>query len=466
MVSKSLLPFIIVSLSYILFTTSDGAIRMIVLLHAYEKSFSAMEVAIMFCLYELMGVVTNIVAGFCGSRWGIKLTLLGGLLIQLGGLGMLFGWKDSWSKLEAIIYITFAQMLCGIAKDLTKLGGKTVAKLVTPDDKQVQLFRFVSLLTGLKNSFKGVGYFIGAALLTVSYEAALGVFCGVVALPIPFVLFGLSEQLGRSSKRITFRDIFNVKHNVAVLSLARCFLFGSRDLWFEVPLPFFLRDAAQGMGWSRPAVGAFLACWIIIYGQVQSWCPQLVLGPLRQSPPNKLHSMVWVAVLSACPLFMGGFLQSEPTYDTLVVIIFIGLAGFALVFAVNSAIHSYLITKYCDGNKVAMDVGFYYMSNAAGRLTGTIVSGALYSYVGSSNYTGFAACFWVSAAFVALTLAITVFIRDDAGGLACVCTIIPPHPPPAPAPAPAPAPLEEAQPVASDAEDKKTPSGSHMESEV
>ncbi len=47
------------------------------------------------------------------------------------------------------------------------------------------------------------------------------------------------------------------------------FLFGSRDLWFEVPLPFFLRDAVEGLGWSRPLTGLFLATWIIVYGQVR-----------------------------------------------------------------------------------------------------------------------------------------------------------------------------------------------------
>jgi hypothetical protein len=368
MVSRSLLPFVIVSFAYILFTTTDGAVRMIVLLHAYENSFSALEVAVMFSLYELMGVVTNILAGFFGSRCGLRVTLVLGLFIQLAGLGMLFGWKDSFSKHEALVYITFAQMLCGIAKDLTKLGGKAVAKLVTPDDKQEQLFKFVALLTGWKNSFKGLGYFIGAALLTASYVIALATLCALVAIPIPFVLFGLSAELGRSKKSLTLRSIVQVNHNVGVPSLPCPLL----SLW-QVPLPFFLRDASEGLGWTRPAVGAFLAGWIILYGQIQSWCPQLVFTPLKQSPPNKLHALLWVILLTPCPMFMGAFLQSEPSHRGLEIAVFVGLASFAVLFAFNSAVHSFLITKYCDENKVAMDIGFYYMSNAAGRLAGTLI---------------------------------------------------------------------------------------------
>jgi MFS family permease len=147
--ASGLWPFVIVSSSYLLYTTTDGAIRMIVLLHAYQKGFTAMEVAIMFTLYEVAGVVTNLLAGIAGSRWGLRNTLVFGLCLQLVGIGSLFGWKeDEWGKLESIIFVTFSQMLCGIAKDLTKLGGKTVAKLVTPDEKQSSLFRLVSFITG------------------------------------------------------------------------------------------------------------------------------------------------------------------------------------------------------------------------------------------------------------------------------------------------------------------------------
>ena len=94
----ALWPFIIISITYLLFTTTDGAVRMIVLLHAYNKGFTAMEVAVMFTMYELMGAITNLAAGVAGAKWGIRATLVAGLLLQIGGLGMLYGWDDAWSS--------------------------------------------------------------------------------------------------------------------------------------------------------------------------------------------------------------------------------------------------------------------------------------------------------------------------------------------------------------------------------
>ena len=231
-------PFVVISITYLLFTVTDGAIRMIVLLHAYNKSFSALEVAIMFTLYELAGVFTNLAAGTMGARWGIRFTLILGLCLQILSYGLLFGWDDSWSKETAIIYVTIAQMFAGIAKDLTKLGGKTVTKLVTPEGKHTRLFRLVSLLTGWKNSLKGIGYFLGSALLEVSYELALGFMMGLIVIAMPFAIWGLDKDLGTAKKKnSSLKEIFKLDNfNLNVLSLARLFLFASRDFWFEVPV--------------------------------------------------------------------------------------------------------------------------------------------------------------------------------------------------------------------------------------
>lgn len=196
----ALFPFAIISVTYLLFTVTDGALRMIVLLHAYQKSFSAMQVATMFTLYETAGVVTNLAAGFAGAKWGIRFTLVIGLLLQLVTYGMLYGWQDGWDQGTAILYVTISQMFGGIAKDLTKLGGKTVTKLVTPEEKTSQLFKLVSALTGWKNSLKGVGYFLGSALLLWSYEAALAAMMALVALALPFAIFGLDASLGTAKK--------------------------------------------------------------------------------------------------------------------------------------------------------------------------------------------------------------------------------------------------------------------------
>jgi hypothetical protein len=327
--SKALRPFIIISSSYLLFTITDGAIRMIVLLHAYNKSFTALEVAIMFMLYELAGVFTNLAAGFMGAKWGIRFTLIIGLCLQLVSYALLYGWNDDWEKRTAILYVTMAQMFAGVAKDLTKLGGKTVTKLVTPEEQNTFLFKLVSLITGWKNSLKGVGYFAGSALLGVSYEVALGVMMGIVGLALPWAVLGLDKDLGTAKKTNAtgWKEVFAFDNkNLNLLSLARLFLFASRDFWFEVPLPFYLRSpgceglgsqicsldsdcvrgaacliqegmegiegicyniqaggGCGGLGLDRTMVGAFLGGYIILYGQVQSWTPQLVIGPLNQT---------------------------------------------------------------------------------------------------------------------------------------------------------------------------------------
>jgi len=203
-------------------------------------------------LYELAGVFTNLAAGFMGAKWGIKLTLIIGLTLQLLGYGLLFGWDDTWPKSTAIVYVTVAQMFAGIAKDLTKLGGKTVTKLVTPEGRQTRLFKLVSLITGWKNSLKGVGYFLGGALLDVSYETALGVMMGIVALAMPWVILSLDRNLGMAKNKnvSSWREVFVMDNtNLNILSLARLFLFASRDFWFEVPLPYYLRSpSCQGLG--------------------------------------------------------------------------------------------------------------------------------------------------------------------------------------------------------------------------
>lgn len=456
---------------------------MIVLLHAYNKGFSALEVAIMFTLYEFAGVVTNLAAGFMGAKWGIKVTLIAGLLLQLVSYGMLFGWNDDWDKKTAIIYVTIAQMFAGIAKDLTKLGGKTITKLVTPEEQNTFLFKLVSLITGWKNSLKGVGYFAGSALLNVSYEVALGVMMGIVALALPWAVLGLDPNLGTAkTKNATLKEVFKMdNHNLNVLSLARLFLFASRDFWFEVPLPFYLRSpgciglgeqvcdvisntaecvrgavcdsnlgvcinefeggGCGGLGLDRTIVGAFLGGYIILYGQVQSWTPQLITGPLNQTPPNKFTEVLW-GIVNCIPTFIMCIVVAfGPDFKNhnltpMTVWFIIVIVAFAIIFAVNSSIHSYLVVKYAKSDKVAVSVGFYYMSNAVGRLFGTIGSGILYTYVGE-NYgeyagtdgtAGLAACFLAGTLSSLLAAIITMFINDHDDGLKCGCfTLVPAH---------------------------------------
>lgn len=472
---KALVPFAVISIAYLLFTVTDGALRMIILLHAYNLKFSAMQVSTMFVLYELAGVFTNLAAGVAGARWGIKKTLTTGLLLQLVTFGLLFVWNMEWDQTTAIAYVTVVQLFGGVAKDLTKLGGKTVTKLVTPEEQSTKLFKLVSLLTGWKNSLKGVGYFLGSVLLPVSYPLSLGVMMALVALALPWAVFGLDASLGTAEKsNAKLSDIFDTKNaNLNWLSLARLFLFASRDFWFEVPLPFFLRappctavgelcaghndclaevmycegfslgtagvcanrnpgGGCGGLAWPRMVVGAILGGYIILYGQLQSWTPQLITGPLGQNPPNKLTEVLW-GLLNCLPTIVmavvAWVLSAEAERDQTVLGAWVigVIVAFALVFAVNSSIHSFLVVHYAKKEKVAASVGFYYMANACGRLFGTLGSGLLYTYVGedagplagTDGLRGLSVCFIAGTVSSLIAAAITIKIKDNQAGLRC-----------------------------------------------
>ena len=466
-----LMPYVIVNSSYLLFTVTDGAVRMLVLLHARTLDFTAWEIALMFTLYEAAGVVTNLLAGVAGARWGIKCTLMAGLTLQLAGLAMLLGWDSSWEKSTAITYVTLAQMLCGIAKDLVKLGGKTVSKLVTPDEQKGQLFQLVAAVTGWKNSLKGGGYFLGSVLLLWKTGpngtwAAVFTLMGIIVVAYPWAALRLSSQLGRDTDKnnATLRQVFSLPPDASDLdrenywnrnwlSFGRCFLFAARDCWFEVPLPIFLRDPVNGLGWSAPATGAFLGGYIICYGQVQANA-MIILRPLQQFDkeknlvPNKWHVTLW-ALLNIPPVvFIGGFIQwsdafacilppesiadsnastveiaediddasieycDDAAVTTRVAVLVIGVVVFAFVFAINSAINSGMIAGYSSNASAAKNMGFYYMSNAVGRLCGTLISGVLYSN------GHFAACFWAGAASFVICAVSSIPLRDD-GALRC-----------------------------------------------
>ena len=79
-----------------------------------------------------------------------------------------------------------------------------------------------------------------------------------------------------------------------------------------------------------------------------------------------------------------------------------GLLVFGVVFALNSALHSYLIVSYAKDDGVSLDVGFYYMSNAMGRLIGTLLSGWVYQAYGLE------ACLWISSLFVTIAAMISI----------------------------------------------------------
>ncbi|VEU33900.1 unnamed protein product [Pseudo-nitzschia multistriata] len=361
-------------------------------------------------------------------------------------------------------------MWAGVAKDLTKLGGKTVTKLVTPEEQNTKLFKLVSLITGWKNSLKGVGYFLGSVLIGISYELALGFMMGLVVIAMPWAIFGLDKNLGTAKKKnASLSEIFVLDNlNLNWLSFARLFLFASRDFWFEVPLPFFLRspsciglgemqctvdgDCMQGavcvsdglctnintgggcggLGLPRGVVGAFLGGYIILYGQVQSWTPQLVTGPLQQTPPNKLTEILW-GLINCLPTYVMwlvitfGSVFQDYDRDAMTAWLVSVIVSFAIIFAINSSVHSFLVVKYASTDKIAVSVGLYYMSNAVGRLFGTLGSGFLYTYIGedfgdlagSDAVAGLAACFLAGTVSSLLAALITYKINDQDEGLKC-----------------------------------------------
>jgi predicted MFS family arabinose efflux permease len=378
--SADLRNYVLVTGAYWADTLADGAIRLLVLFFFYERGYSPIEVASLFLLYEVFGVLTNLVGGFLAARLGLRFTLVSGLATQLVALGMLAAAPDS---LLVVAYVMVSQALSGIAKDLTKMSSKSAIKLVVPEGADGQLFRWVALLTGSKNALKGVGFFLGGLLLTtVGFRSALLVLLAIVATALVVVLARMRGDLGRPDAKAKFRGMFSNDAAVNRLAAARIFLFASRDVWFVVALPVFLRTEE---GWSFWQVGSFLAVWVIGYGAVQAVAPRYVRRPDGATAAR-------LAFVLAAPVALIGTLLATAADPSIVLVA--GLLVFGVAFAANSAVHSFLILDYADGDKVAMDVGFYYMANAMGRLGGTVLSGALY------QWQGLEACLWASVAMV------------------------------------------------------------------
>ena len=358
------------------FTLTDGALRMLVLLHFHALGFSPIDLALMFLLYEAMGVLTNFIGGWIGAKHGLKLTLFTGLMVQIGALIMLSGVQPHWVLGISVIYVMTAQAFSGIAKDLTKMSAKSAVKLVVPDGNQGLLFRWVARLTGSKNALKGVGFLLGSVLLQfLGFHVALWSMAVLLGFVLLACTLSLPAGLGVSASSKTVRELFAKSKGVNILAAARIFMFGARDVWFVVGLPVFLYSA----GWTFWEVGGFLAVWTIAYGVIQAIAPSLVRkskdGLSREVPAARL----WGLILVAVPAMLIGLLEFGdvlPVSPQMIVVA--GLTIFGLPFAVNSSLHSYLILAYAGSKKAAEDVGFYYAANAAGRLMGTLLSGALY----------------------------------------------------------------------------------------
>lgn len=375
------------------FTITDGALRMLVVLHFYKLGYDSVSIAFLFLFYEFFGIVTNLFGGWIAARSGVKVTLYGGLTLQIFALLMLALLNPHWPEFVSVAYVMAAQALSGIAKDLTKMSAKSAIKVIVPDGADGTLFKWVARLTGSKNALKGVGFFVGGALLAAfGFVGALVGMAGALVLVLLATVASLSGDLGRSKKKVKFSSLLSKSPEINWLSAARLFLFASRDVWFVVGLPVFLSQ----LGWSFYGVGAFLALWVIGYGFVQAAVPEILRTFGGGDSVDGAAARRWAFTLLIVPIGLVAALRAgiQPG-PTLV----IGLAVFAVVFAINSAVHSYLVLAYTDEDSVALNVGFYYMANACGRLLGTLLSGVMF------QFAGFEGCLWGSAALV-LTAAV------------------------------------------------------------
>jgi len=433
--SPQIKQYLVITGNYWAFTLTDGALRMLVVLYFHQLGYSPLNIALLFLFYEIFGVVTNLVGGWLGARLGLNKTMNIGLAMQVVALLMLTVPSDYLT----VVYVMAAQALSGIAKDLNKMSAKSSIKLLVPktsdkndagtdNDKaqrEQKLYQWIALLTGSKNALKGLGFFLGGLLLTLlGFQNALLLMASLLFAVWLLSLVLLKQDLGKAKNKPKFTDIFSKSRSVNILSAARMFLFGARDVWFVVALPVYL---AVKFNWDDWWVGGFMASWVIGYGIVQSFAPRITGSKKSAKKASKLNTegidssvdnsferttqnpdgktaLKWAVLLSLTPLLIIFALHFN-IYPK--VLLIAGLLIFGAVFAINSSLHSYLIVSYADEDGVSMDVGFYYMANAMGRLIGTVLSGFIYQ-----EY-GLIACLWIAFSFIVFTAIISLKLPQN-----------------------------------------------------
>ncbi|MGR5366340.1 organoarsenical effux MFS transporter ArsJ [Photobacterium damselae] len=386
--------YMLVTFNYWNFTVTDGALRMLVVLYFHQLGYSPLEIASLFLFYEFFGVVTNLIGGWLGAKLGLNRTMNIGLALQIIALSMLAVPTD----MLTVIWVMLAQAISGIAKDLNKMSAKSAIKTLVPSGEQGALYKWIAILTGSKNALKGAGFFLGGFLLSwLGFSGAVIAMAVVLLAVFILSLCYLKGDLGKAKQKVKFSQIFSKSPSVNILSAARMFLFGARDVWFVIALPIYL---GQVFGWDHLWVGGFLALWIIGYGIVQTLAPK-VTGKAQGKTPDGRAAMGWAGLLATVTALIALLVTFNLSPQITIVL---GLMIFGAIFAVNSSLHSYLIVSYAKEDGVSLDVGFYYMANAMGRLMGTLLSGWVY------QTQGFVACLWVSVAFLVLTTIISVWL--------------------------------------------------------
>ncbi|MFT5692850.1 MAG: putative MFS family arabinose efflux permease [Oceanicoccus sp.] len=389
--------YLVVTGNYWAFTLTDGALRMLVVLHFHQLGYSPLEVAMLFIFYELFGVITNLIGGWIGAYLGLNATMNAGLAIQVIALSLLLV-PEPWLTVGLVMT---AQALSGIAKDLNKMSAKSAIRLLVPKDAKGVLFHWVAMLTGSKNALKGIGFFLGGALLAAfGFRSAIAIMASALALVWLFSMIALRKNLGKSSTKPKFNQLLSKSRAINCLSAARLFLFAARDVWFVVALPVYLSST---LGWNNWAVGTFLASWVIGYGIIQSITPKLI-GENTLLGPDKTLLFRWAAWLSLAPL---GIVAAMSVGADIEISLVVGLFVFGAIFAVNSALHSFLIISYANEDGVSLDVGFYYMANAMGRLLGTLLSGWVF------QSWGFTYCLWISSLLIAISAGVSLMLPTD-----------------------------------------------------
>ncbi len=389
--------YVAVTAAYWAFMLTDGALRMLVLLHFNTLGFSPVQLAYLFVLYEIAGVVTNLSAGWIAARFGLTSTLYAGLAIQIAALVALAQLDPSWSIATSVVFVMAVQGASGVAKDLAKMSSKSAVKVLAPEEGG-SLFRWVAILTGSKNAVKGFGFLLGAgALALFGFVPSILAMALMLFLVLLIILVRMPAGLPTGRKDAKFKEVFSKNRNINWLSAGRLFLFGARDVWFVVGIPIYfysvLSDGSpEGQRAAFFLIGVFMAVWVILYGVVQASAPKILRASDKTSGALVMAAGTWVAILAVVPatLTLATLLTNGPSAG-LTTLIVVGLLVFGAIFAVNSALHSYLILAFTDKDRVTMDVGFYYMANAAGRLVGTVASGASYQIGGLPLCLGTAA---------------------------------------------------------------------------
>ncbi|MDG1280852.1 MAG: organoarsenical effux MFS transporter ArsJ [Pseudorhodobacter sp.] len=402
--------YLTVTAAYWAFMLTDGALRMLVLLHFHSLGFSPIQLAYLFLLYEFAGMVTNLSAGWIAARFGLTITLYAGLGLQILALIALARLDPGWAMGASVLYVMAVQGVSGVAKDLAKMSSKSAVKLLAPTEGG-GLFRWVALLTGSKNAVKGVGFLLGAVLLAVfGFVPATLSMAAALAVILLAVLIVMPPGLPKGRKGAKFTELFSRSANVNWLAAARVFLFGARDVWFVVGIPIYfsavLSDGSEAG--NRAAffmIGSFMAAWIILYGAVQAAAPRLMRATERPEGDLVLAARGWAAALCVIPagLTLAVWISDGPG-PVLTATLILGLLAFGAVFAVNSALHSYLILAFTKAERVTMDVGFYYMANAGGRLLGSLLSGLSYQLGGLALTLGTATIMVALSALLAARL--------------------------------------------------------------